>query len=92
MIIQKPKDCFKRLAEAFGKKHDDCYSEGKAVVGCWKLDCNPFYGGCVIEEIASESGGIIHPVVPFRLPPKQFCQAVKFAEGVLEIERKRPKS
>lgn len=92
MIVQRPQDCFKRLAEALGKKHSDCWQDGKGIVGCWELDCNPYYGGCVIEEIDNEAGGVILPVVSFRLPPKQFCQAVRFAEGVLEIERKRPKS
>jgi len=80
----------KRLAQALGKKFGDCWDEKtrKSIVGCWKVDCNPIYGGCIIEEIVNEHGGVTDPILNIRLPPREFCNAVNFALRVLDIKEK----
>jgi hypothetical protein len=70
------KTCFVRITAMQGKRIAKSWNE----VGAWQLDCNTTYGGCSIEQIANKSGGV-HTVTN-RLPPKQFCEAVWFAEGI----------
>jgi hypothetical protein len=81
-----------RLAEALGKKfsvNGDCWDrkENKAIVGCWIVDCNPTYGGCIIEEMFNEHGAVSHPIMELRQPPRELVQSIRFALRVLEIER-----
>ena len=85
------KDIAKELAEALGKRFDDCYYRDKngnfkAIVGCWKVNCNPIYGGCEIQEIP-EGGGIINPYGG-RLPPREFYHAVGYALTTVGLLKK----
>jgi hypothetical protein len=77
--VKDAKACFERVVALKGKRIAKRFDD----VSGWSLDCNATYGGCAINQIASKSGGM-HTVTN-RLPPKQFCEAVWFAEG---IERK----
>ena len=70
------KACFERVVSMQGKRVAKSYND----VGAWQLDCNWHYNGCRIEQISSSSGGITE--VTQRLPPRQFCEAVWFSEGI----------
>jgi len=81
--------CAERLAKTLGKRFGDCWEkvDGKtrAIVGCWDLDCNPYYGGCVIEEITSESGARSNPLGMKRWSPRDFCELVFVIERIVDI-------
>lgn len=92
MITQKvAKEWAEILADELGKKFDDCWDPEtkKAIIGCWKLDCNPYYGGCIIEEIQTEGGGVTTPTLHERLTPREFVNSVKFTLNVLDDLKKR---
>ena len=83
------KECFEELAKALGKEYGDaCYIEkdGKKVtkIGCWKLDCNPVYGGCVVQEFVNEGGAVSMPL-GYRRTPREFCDCVEFTLNVIKI-------
>jgi hypothetical protein len=85
--------CASYLAKALKRQFGNCYkrtrSGSKAKVGCWELDCNSTYGGCVINQIANESGGVTQPFGARRLKPEYFCIATHFAEKALEYKKRR---
>jgi len=85
--------CLKNLAEVMGKEVGDCWEkiDDKLVskIGCWELDCNPIYGGCIVEEIMNEHGGVGNPLTELRMSPREFCQATRMIERAIEIDRKR---
>jgi hypothetical protein len=60
-------------------------SDNRAHVGAWTLDCNPTYGGYVIEEIANEGGGVTQPFGSMRRNAREFCDAVYFAENAIRF-------
>ena len=82
----------KYLADFLGKKFGDCWKKEdgklKSIVGCWDVDYNPIYGGCVITEIANESGAITHPFGMERLPPRQFIKAVNYALKAIDLYKR----
>jgi len=82
------RECAKRLADFLGKQFENCWEDRKAKIGCWKLDCNPIYGGCEIEEIINEAGAVTLPFGENRLPPREFCQTINFAIKAIEIDRR----
>jgi hypothetical protein len=55
-----------------------------ARVGAWLLDHNSIYGGFVIAEIVNDGGGESHPLGDRRMPAREFCQTIYFAERLLE--------
>lgn len=82
---------FERLAKKLGKDSSEPVwtrvgDRNVARVGAWILDCNFVYGGFVIAEIVSEGGGESHPLGERRMPAREFCQSVYFAERVLSVE------
>jgi hypothetical protein len=85
---------FERLAQKLGKP--TAKSTGKATwrrvgdrnvatVGQWALDHNSIYGGFVVVEIVNEGGGEAHPLGDRRMPAREFCQSIYFAERVLSL-------
>ena len=86
------KEHAKFLAQTLGKKFGDCWEkkdgEYKAIIGCWDVDYNQIYGGCVITEIANEDGATTHPFGMERLPPRQFVKAVNYAATAIDLYRK----
>lgn len=76
------------------KQAGDCWKKKKkgglkAKIGCWELDCNPVYGGCVIEEIMNEGGGVTQPFGSQRRKPQEFCDTINFAIKALEYRKRR---
>jgi len=71
------------LMVALGKQ----WAGGHSDVGGWILDYNTIYGGCVIEEIVNVGGGVRRPLISNRLPPREFCEAIRFALCVLDIAK-----
>ena len=82
--------CAKYLADEIGiKKFGECWSKSSGWgVGCWQVDCNPYYGGCVIEEITNDSGGTSSPLGSTRLPPRDFCTATRMAMSAVAYYKK----
>lgn len=96
MDIYTKKDaerCFERLAKVMGKQAGNCWerknNKNIAKIGCWDLDYNPTYGGCIIEEMVTEGGGVTHPFGEGRLKPFEFCRATNMIEKAIEIKGKR---
>lgn len=90
----KAEDCMKLLARVLKhKKVGNCYTKTKggykAKIGCWELDCNPVYGGCVINEMMNEGGGVTQPFGERRRKPQEFCEAIWFADKVLEYKHRK---
>lgn len=88
--VSDARKCFQRLAKVMGKSTEAITGHGtsrKFNIGAWVLDYNAIYGGCVIEEIDSEGGGIRHPFGSARMPPREFCQATYMVERAIEIIR-----
>lgn len=85
--------CAGYLAKALHRQLGDCWKKTKQgiipLIKCWELDCNPTYGGCVIEEIMSETGGVTQPFRSRRRKPEEFCNTVNFALDVLEYKRRK---
>lgn len=59
---------FNRLLYLFNKRQARSYDD----VGAWRLDYNSCYGGYVIEEIVTTSGGITHPFKCYRRSAAEF--------------------
>jgi len=82
----------KRLGDFMGKQVGDCWEKkgdrNVSKMGCWVLDCNAIYGGCIVEEIMNESGGVNHPLTESRIPPREFCQTMDMIARAIEIDRK----
>lgn len=94
MANKKSEECAKRLARLLKKQMGDCWKKKKdgklkAKIGCWDIDCNPIYGGCVIEEMMSEGGGVDHPFGPRRRKPTEFCDTINFAIRVMEYRKRK---
>jgi hypothetical protein len=73
---------FKRLVDACGRHVAESYND----VGGWQLDFNSVYGGFVIEEIVTASGGVSHPFGDSRLKAGPFVDAMRFAERALDLK------
>jgi len=94
MASKKVERCAKNLARLMRKQVGDCWKKKKgggykAKIGCWDLDCNPIYGGCLITEIMSEGGGERHPFGDQRRKPTDFCDTVNFAIKVLDYKKRK---
>lgn len=93
-----------RLAHAVGRKMlhelDDTGISNPAREGTWVLDYNPTYGGCAIREIVASSPpresddrpqsytAESEPFGSQRRSPREFCDAVYFAESAIRaLER-----
>ena len=48
-------------------------------VGGWQLDYNSAYGGYVVHEVVTASGGVSEPLGSMRRTARDFCQSVNFA-------------
>ncbi|MHA1866366.1 MAG: hypothetical protein ACTSWZ_07660 [Candidatus Heimdallarchaeaceae archaeon] len=85
--------CARNLAKVLNKEFGNCWikenGKWKAKIGCWNLSYNPIYGGCVIEEIVNEAGGVTHPLLRERLPPREFCKATEMAIKAVDICMKK---
>ena len=57
-----------------------------AMIDAWTLDCNPTYGGYVIEVIANSGGGIHQPFGSTRHNAREFCAMVRFALDALQAK------
>lgn len=84
----------KRLGTVMGKQVGNCWfknREGKWIsnVGCWNLDYNPIYGGCVVTEIYNEGGAITHPFGSMRRSPREFYDAIWMTIRGIEMSRKQ---
>lgn len=80
---------FRRLATKLGKPtQTGVVTENgyHSIVGAWALDYNSVYGGCIVEEIINEQGGVTHPLTTERVSPRVFCQMVNFALRAMAIE------
>ena len=66
---------FDRLMRATKKDRARSYKD----VGCYELDYNATYGGCVIHKIENERGGGSLPFGLHKMTPYEFCTAVDFA-------------
>ena len=94
MARKKAESCMKNLARLMKKQAGDCWKrtkkgKNKAKIGCWDLDCNPVYGGCVITEIISEGGGETHPFGDQRRKPQSFCETINYAIRALEYKKRK---
>lgn len=94
--VKDANQCASLLAKALKKKYGNCWvktrsGHNKSKIGCWDIDCNSTYGGCVIEEMVNESGGTTTPFGPRRLKPEYFCIATHFAESALEYKKRKRK-
>lgn len=76
---------FERLLAVLGKRR----ARGFGDVGGWRLDYQPDYGGIVIEEIDNTGGGVSHPIMERRLPPREFVTAIHFTIRAIEASRRR---
>ena len=84
-----------RLGKAYAKRQFELWlvaTGGRAAktyndVGGYLLDYNPTYGGCQIERVMNEGGGV-DTVTYYRMSPREFGQAVHSARATLE-ERTR---
>ena len=75
---------FERLAKLLGKT----VTTGGQHEGTWRLDYAPEYGGFEVREF--DGHGEAQPLGSQRMPARQFCEAVWFAEKVLaEYQRTR---
>ena len=91
------RNCGRRLANLldreFGDDKSSCWvrKNGKltAKIGCLTVDYNPIYGGAILEEMMNEHGGVSHPFGEGRLKPYEFCRATRYAEGAVEMDRKK---
>jgi len=88
--------CAERLAKIVGKQFGNCHvkdpsteSGWRWIEGCWTTDYNTTYGGIKMVEIM-ERGAQSDILGERRRSPREFCEAVWFAEKVLDIDRKRP--
>ena len=93
MVTKKAESCMKNLARLMKKQAGDCWKRtkkgNKAKIGCWELDCNSVYGGCVIEEMVNEGGGVSTPFGSMRRKPTSFCETINFAIRALEYKKRR---
>jgi hypothetical protein len=79
--------CFQYLVRVTGNRVAKSYSD----VGGWRLDCNPTYGGCNIEEISNPGGAVTLPLGYERMRPREFCQAVHYAaRSIAALTKKAP--
>lgn len=85
--------CFENLANAMNKEAGDCWEKAddkwKAKIGCWQLDYNPIYGGCVVREIFNEAGAVTEPLGTRRFPPREFCDIASMIIRAIEIIKKK---
>ena len=86
----------KRLGALMGKQVGNCWTKKGdkriAKIGCWNLDYNPIYGGCVVTEICNEGGGIHHPFGSMRRSPREFYDAMWMTIRGIEMSRKQKRS
>ena len=66
---------FDRLCQATGHRRATAWDDH----GAWTLDYAACYGGFVVEEILSDSGGVTQPFGSRRHSAREFCQMVRFA-------------
>lgn len=84
--------CLERFAKIMGKNIGFWKKEGDKVkpqIGNWDLDYNPIYGGAVIVELHNEQGGEDTPFGMQRRNPREFCDAISFAENAIRIKLKK---
>lgn len=71
---------FERLCKATGHRIASSYDD----IGAWELDYASEYGGYTVNEIVNDAGGVNRPLGDQRRSAREFCDAVYFAERVLE--------
>ena len=64
---------FEIVAKELGKSIITYDNDKKvAIVGTWRIDNVPVYGGYTIEEMHNEQGAVHHPFGMRRMKPSQF--------------------
>ena len=56
------------------------YSEG-----CYYLDYNATYGGCIIHLVVNKEGCVTTPFSTRRMNPFEFCMAINFAIRAIQL-------
>ena len=93
VTITNARAAFARLHKAFNKDpwKWEPRKDGKGMqcnVGAWRLDYNPTYGGCIVEEAYNDGGAVTHPFGEGRKSPAEFVACVNFALYALDMDRK----
>lgn len=80
--------CAQRLGKLMGipthPRAADCLDEKKGEP-CLVVRCESTYGGCNMVQVIPPGTGESMPFGEFRLPPREFCEATRLAEGVLGL-------
>lgn len=91
-ITRKQLDAtFARFVAAMGGSLEtwtkDADGKNRANVGAYQMDCNGVYGGCVVERLMSEGGGVDRPFGDTRRPMREMYDTLRFAIDVLHESR-----
>jgi len=82
VTIKDAESCFDNLLRITKKRKAQSFND----VGAWELDNNPIFGGVVVNEIVSETGGISNPLGSGRRSPREFCE---FVQSLQELESRK---
>jgi hypothetical protein len=55
--------------------------------GCYHLDYNATYGGCLIHCVVNKGGGVSTPFGMHRMSPYDFCSCINFAIKAIELNK-----